>query len=106
MSLNKYSVRLLAIAEQDLAELVSYVAGENVSAAFALADLIERDLGKLAAHPYLGRVPNDQKLAGLGYRFLAVENYLIFYAVKGRTVLVHRIIHGARDIPGLFQDFR
>ena len=104
MSSSKYSVRLLAIAEQDLQEIVSYVAGENVTAALALADRIEKDLLKLASHPYLGRIPDDDKLAGLGYRFLVVENYLIFYIVGERTVLVHRIIHGARDIPQMFPD--
>jgi len=104
VSSSKYSVRLLAIAEQDLQEIVSYVAGENVTAALALADRIEKDLLKLASHPYLGRIPDDDKLAGLGYRFLVVENYLIFYIVGERTVLVHRIIHGARDIPQMFPD--
>lgn len=104
MSSNKYSVRLLEVAEQDLQEIVSYVAGENVTAALALADRIEKDILRLAAHPYMGRIPDDDKLAGLGYRFLVVENYLIFYTVGDRTVLVHRIIHGARDIPQMFPD--
>ena len=104
MSSSKYSVRLLAIAEQDLQEIVSYVADENVTAALALADRIEKDLLRLASHPYLGRIPDDDKLASLGYRFLVVENYLIFYTVGVRTILVHRIIHGARDIPQMFPD--
>jgi toxin ParE1/3/4 len=104
VSSNKYSVRLLEVAEQDLQEIVSYVAGENVTAALALADRIEKDILRLAAHPYMGRIPDDDKLAGLGYRFLVVENYLIFYTVGDRTVLVHRIIHGARDIPQMFPD--
>lgn len=102
MSSSRHSVRLLAIAEQDLQEIVSYVAGENVSAALALADRIEQDLRRLASHPYLGKIPSDEKLAGLGYRVLLVENYLIFYTVSAKTILVHRIIHGARDLPGLF----
>jgi toxin ParE1/3/4 len=104
VSSSKYSVRLLAIAEQDLQETVSYVAGENVTAALSLADRIEKDLLRLASHPYQGRIPDDDKLAGLGYRFLVVENYLIFYTVGVRTVMVHRIIHGARDIPQMFPD--
>lgn len=104
MSSSKYSVRLLSIAEQDLQEIASYVAGENVTAALALADRIEKDLLKLASHPYMGRTPNDGKLAGLGYRFLVVENYLLFYTVSEKTILVHRIIHGARDIPQMFPD--
>jgi toxin ParE1/3/4 len=104
VSSSKYSVRLLAIAEQDLQEIVSYVAGENVTASLALADRIEKDLLRLASHPYLGRILDDDKLAGLGYRFLVVENYLIFYTASEKTILVHRIIHGARDIPQMLPD--
>ena len=33
----------------------------------------------------------------MGYRFLVVQNYLIFYTVENHTIWVHRIIHGARD---------
>jgi len=51
----------------------------------------------LAGNPYLGRIPNDTRLAELGYRYLGVQDYLIFYVVEGRTTYVHRIIHGARD---------
>ncbi len=104
MSSSKYSVRLLTIVEQDLSELLAYIAAENVNAALGLAEKIERQLVALRSHPYLGRIPSDQQLADLGYRVLVVENYLMFYEVKGRTVLIHRIIHGARDIPGLLLD--
>lgn len=104
MSASKYRVRLLSIAEQDLLELLSYVASDDHGAAFQLAEKIETQLGHLARHPYLGRIPNDQTLISLGYRALVVENYLIFYKVQGRTVLVHRLIHGARDISNLLTD--
>ena len=104
MASNKYSVRLLSIAEQDLQDLVSYMAAENVTAALTLAGRIEKDLLALSSHPYLGKMPNDEKVARLGYRVLVVENYLIFYKVKGKTVLVHRIVHGARDVPRLLED--
>ncbi len=104
MSSSRYSVRLLSIAEQDLQELVSYIAAENVTAALALADRIEKNLLALSSHPFLGRIPNDEKLARLGYRMLVVENFLVFYKVKGKTVLVYRVIHGARDIPSLLEN--
>ncbi|MBL7995484.1 type II toxin-antitoxin system RelE/ParE family toxin, partial [bacterium] len=34
---------------------------------------------------------------GAGYRYLIVDNYLIFYTIEEETIFVHRIIHGARD---------
>ncbi|MDX1410932.1 MAG: type II toxin-antitoxin system RelE/ParE family toxin [Nitrospirales bacterium] len=104
MSLNKYPVRLLSLAEKDLEELLTYVAAENATAALTLADQIEKELLSLGAYPWLGKIPNDQSLAGMGYRVLVVENYLIFYKVVGKAVLVYRIIHGARDLPSLLKD--
>lgn len=104
MSASKYAVRLLSIAEQDLQDIAAFVATANLSAAVALADRIENDLQRLARHPYLGKVPNDEQLATMGYRVLVIENYLVFYKIRGRTVLVHRILHGARDLPSLLED--
>lgn len=104
MSLNRYSVRLLSLAEKDLEELLTYVAAENSTSALALADKIEKKLLTLIVHPWLGKIPNDEPLAAMGYRVLVVENYLICYKVIGKTVLVYRIIHGASDLPSLLND--
>jgi len=101
MSLSKYTIRLLRVAEEDLAEIVTYIAAENISAAEALMDRVEKNLLSLQEHPYLGRIPDDVELLKLGYRYLIVDNYLIFYVVDERTVLVHRIMHGARDYESL-----
>lgn len=104
MPSNKYSVRLLSIAEQDLADLMSYLAAENVRAAAELLDHIEARLQALQSHPFVGRVPHNAKLTALGYRVLIIDNYLVFYKVKGNVVLVHRILHGARDLLRLLSE--
>jgi toxin ParE1/3/4 len=98
----RYTVRLLRAAEDDFTEIVSYVAAERADAAEALAQRIETSLRLLAANPYLGRVPKDVALLDLGYRYLIVQNYLIFYVIEERTIFVHRIVHGARDFLELF----
>ena len=103
MRADKYTVRLLSIAEQDLQDIVAFIAADNVPAAVTLAERIESDLGRLARLPFLGRVPNDERLAAMAYRVLVIENYLIFYKITGKTVLVHRILHGARDLPNLLE---
>ena len=41
MRSGKYAVRLLSIAEQDLQELISYLAAENFGAAITTLDRIE-----------------------------------------------------------------
>ena len=97
MSRRKYNVRLLRIAENDLADIVAYIAAERPSAAAAQLDRIEKSLGLLNRNPYLGKVPNDEHLIGLGYRCLNIDDYLAFSSVEEQTVFVHRIVHGARD---------
>ena len=102
MSQPEYAIRLLRIAEDDLNEIVMYVASERPVAAEALASKLEKNLALLSNHPHLGRVPKEEELARLGYRYLVVENYLIFYRIEENAILVHRILHGARDYLGLF----
>ena len=102
MSRPEYDVRLLRVAEDDLTEIVTYIAADRPSAAETVASKIEKNLGNLATHPHLGRIPKEEDLARLGYRYLVVENYLIFYTIEGETIFVHRILHGARDYLRLF----
>ena len=97
----KYTVRLLPVAEEDLDEIVAYVALDNLEAALKLAERIESDLATLSSFPELGRIPRDSDLREVGYRYLIVVNYLVFYTVEKRTVIVHRILHGARDYKDL-----
>jgi toxin ParE1/3/4 len=92
----------LRAAEDDFTEIVCYVAAERPAAAESLAQRIERSLRLLGSNPYLGRVPKEEALVDLGYRYLVVQDYLIFYVVEDRTIFVHRILHGARDFLGLF----
>ncbi|MBI3195513.1 MAG: type II toxin-antitoxin system RelE/ParE family toxin [Ignavibacteriae bacterium] len=97
MNQRKYQVRLLPVAETDLTEIVEYILEENPRAAIRLLERIEKNIGFLARHPLLGKIPEDEELAQIGYRFLVVENYLVFYTIEERTVVVHRILHGARN---------
>ncbi len=103
MSRHKLSVRLLGIAEDDLADILTFIAEDNVAAAEKLAARIEKQLARLAEHPHLGRLPAEEELTRLGYRYRVVDNYLIFYTLSSGTVLIHRIIHGARDYMGLLR---
>ncbi|MGA2622613.1 MAG: type II toxin-antitoxin system RelE/ParE family toxin [Bacteroidota bacterium] len=102
MNRPKYNVRLLRIAEDDLWEIVSYISTDRPVAAEALAAKIEQSIKLLSKNPRLGRVPKEDELNRLHYRYLVVENYLIFYTIEGQTIYIHRILHGARDYLTLF----
>ena len=101
MSKNNYSIRLLSIAEEDFTEIISFIAIDNTKAALNLADKIEKNLELLADNPLLGKLPSDSDLKLLGYRYLVIENYLIFYTIEKRTILIHRMLHGARNYKSL-----
>jgi toxin ParE1/3/4 len=93
----KYAIKLLRAAEEDFTEIVTYIAAENPSAAEKMATKIEKNISLLSHNPYLGRIPEDEELVRLGYRFLVVQNYLIFYTLEEHTIFIYCIIHGARD---------
>lgn len=97
MSHVSYEIRFLRVAEDDLTEIILYIAADRPSAAVKTADHIEQKLKLLSGNPHLGSVPTDDSLAQLGYRYLVVDNYLVFYVIEEEVIYVHRIVHGARD---------
>ena len=101
MSSSRFTVRLLSVAEEDLSEAITFIAADNAAAAMALADKIEKSLDDLASHPRIGRVADDPNLMQMGYRYVVVENNLVFYVIEARAVIIHRILHGARNYRNL-----
>lgn len=101
MPTNKYQVRLLSIAEEDFTEIISFIAADNLTAADAIANKIEKNLELLSENPNLGRIPREEEIRNLGYRYLIVQNYLIFYTIEEKTIFIHRILHGARNYKSL-----
>ena len=97
MPTDKYQIRLLLIAEEDLTEIISFIAADNPIAANSLADKIEKNIELLSENPMLGRIPRDEDIKNLGYRYIVVQNYIVFYTIEEKTIFVHRILHGARN---------
>ena len=95
---NKYILRYLPVAVDDLISIFDWIAHDSPAHAAAFVDKIDQRSGRLKNHPFLGRVPRDEKLKNTGYRFLVVESYLVFYTVRGKTVEIHRILHGSRNL--------
>ena len=93
----KYSVRLLSVAEEDLASILDYISVDNHIAAHKLLESFEDKLELLKDNPLLGKLPADETLKEFGYRYLVVSSYLVFYVIRSHDVVVHRILHGARN---------
>lgn len=98
----QYEIRLLRLAEEDLTEIISYVAADRPNVAEKLLDKFNNKLTVLASSPHVGHLPHEISLKQLGYRYLTLDSYLMFYVIDGHMIYVHRIIHGARDYKNLF----
>ena len=97
MQTGKYKIRLLKIAEEDFTEIMEFVAADNPTAADKLAKKIESNLELLSENPLLERIPRDKEIRSLGYRFLIIQSYLMFYTIENKTIYIHRILHGSRN---------
>ena len=95
---NKYILRYLSVAVDDLISIFDWIAHDSPAHAAAFVDKIDQRIGSLKKHPFLGRVPRDEKLKNTGYRVLIIEAYLVFYVVRGKTVEIHRLIYGSRNL--------
>ena len=95
---NKYTLRYLPVAVDDLISIFDWIADDSPSNAAAFFDKLDQRIGNLETHPLLGRIPRDDKLQSSGYRVLVIESYLVFYIVRGKTVEIHRVVHGSRNL--------
>ena len=95
--INPFKIRYLSTAENDLDDIFTYILKDKPSAAASLLENFDSSMSQLAFNPELGVVPKAERLKKLGYRILVVRKYLVFYVVKGKTVQIRRVIHGARQ---------
>jgi len=86
-------------AEEDLLEIWAFISDDNPDAADRLLDEIDTVCGMLAQTPRAGRTREE---FGGDLRSFAVGAYVIFYRPAGHGITVLRVLHGARDLPGLF----
>ncbi len=84
----------------DYAEIVLGLSAANPEAAERFCDAVEQALSLLQTHPQLG--------SKAGFRGAPVvrkwviqkfPNYLLFYEAREETVVVVRLLHGARNLP-------
>lgn len=86
-------------AEQDMEDIVSYIAQDNPNAALNLLDTFYEAMDKLATHPQLGHYRPD--LTSQPVRFWPVKNrYLIIYKDSYPLEIV-RLLSSYRDITQL-----
>lgn len=93
--------RITKRADHDLREIGDYIAKDNLAAADKLDLLIHHEIRNLAEFPGKGHRRSDVR--NRAYLFWVVGNYVIAYRIERETIVVSRVLHGARDFRKLFQ---
>jgi toxin ParE1/3/4 len=93
-------VNFTNLAEFDLEEIGDRISRDDpISAATFVYELRERCRG-LATYP--NRFPSVRQYDQYALRKLSVHGYLIFYAVKAKSIDIMRVVHGSADWMTLF----
>lgn len=86
-------------AEQDIDEIITYLAQENQNAAYKLLDALFEAMDKLADNPQLGHLRED--LTNHPVRFWTFKwHYSVIYK-PCEPIEIVRILSGFRDIANL-----
>jgi addiction module RelE/StbE family toxin len=92
-----YKLLIYPAAQQDLTDMVEYINLLAPEAAIKLYDAIIERISLLSRLPASCPLLRNTELRAKGYRALLVENYIVFYVIKGKTVQVRRILYNRRD---------
>jgi toxin ParE1/3/4 len=95
----KVPVRRTKQADADLDEIWLHIAVDNVIAAERLMERIEAAEDRLGEFPQIGQARPEIRA---DLRHWPVGAYLILYRVGEDEIIIVRVVHGARDLSGLF----
>jgi len=96
-----YKLVVTELANQDLDQIVSYIAVElaNQKAAGDFLDEVRQCYAHLKDNPLMYAKCDHERLASDGYRKAIIKNYVLIYIVDedSKTVRILRFFYGARD---------
>ena len=95
-------IRFSSFARTDLEDIFSFLAQFNIESARQVIEQLAEKFNLLAQSPRLGRVQDNFIL---NLRSFPHKNYIIFYFPIENGVEIYRVLHGARDIDSLIEDF-
>jgi toxin ParE1/3/4 len=83
-------------ADEDLAEILSYIKARNELAALRLFNLIESALEHTSEHPYLYK--QSERVDG-AREIVVHPNYILVYQVEQNCIKVLRVLHSRQKYP-------
>lgn len=86
-------------AESDLSEIKKYISEdlENPSAAMSTIKKITKNIRMLSDYSLIGTPLSSVADVQGGYRYIVIDNYMVFYRPDEEKVYVDRVLYGRRD---------
>lgn len=101
----KYNILRTDKADEQLREIIFYIADDSgdVDIALAYLDKIETEINRLQDFPESGNILRYSILKKQCYRVLIIEKHLVFYKLdkKEKTVIIYAIVDGRREYHNL-----
>jgi len=94
-----YKLQLSKYYREELKSAVNYIKKDlqNPIAANNLKEEAKKTYKKIKENPFLYPAVPDEYLASKGFRFIMVKNYMLFYIVIEKEVIILRFLYGHRD---------
>lgn len=103
-SQKKYALQILPPAQYELEEIaLLHKTLSGAVSARRITDDLYAAMERLTLFPLSAPTVRDAELRRMGYRYVIIKNYLLFYRLIGDTVYVYHIVHGKTDYPTLLR---
>ena len=103
--MNKYSVLWTKTAEQDLGNILDYIAQDSPDRALEILHMIRTSASALTSMPERGRIVPELKVHGIStYRELVISPWRMIYRTEGKSVIILTVIDGRRNLEDILLD--
>jgi len=83
-------------ARRDIHSVFDYIRLFRPSAAEEFLVRLNHVVQQIAAYPKSGSLPRHSRLKNKGYRYAAIDEYVLFYKPSLDEVTILRLVHGRR----------
>jgi len=94
--MNEYNVRIYSAGQNDFLEVAERIRSLPSYEAARQFESIKEKLEVLKTAPESCMSARDSQLRLRGYKMLAIDDYVYFFVIKGKTVEIRRIIHARK----------
>ncbi len=102
----KYRVEITPTAERDIEAVSGYIAQDSPENASAFIIALDRNISNFVETHCNASLPlrcpfiPENEILGTSYRHLLYGNYRTIFRTAGKTVIILRVMHGARLLDG------